>query len=273
MRDMVLYPCADVPAGVTALTGTVRPERASQPVVMDDVTSYRIDAECGEMRLSSGNMTRLMNRHPLPGVRTPIRDATIAWGDGTVTMGGTMQKLGVPVPFTSTATLAPTRSGDLRVHVISMRAAGLVPKGLVDALGLALSNIAQPANEGVFHIEGDDMIAPVLSMFPPPRFAGRITGVQVTRAGLAVQVGRKVPPPPGIPAGSYIRFRSLRLAFARLTMHDTDLTVVSTDGARPLAFSPGRYYAQLESGYTASLPEYGLAAHVRDFRELTPAPR
>lgn len=266
MRDVVLYPYDDVPTAVPSLTGQVVAEHPPKPVVMDDPASYRIKAEASEMRLTAEGMTRLMNRHILPGGRTPIRQMEVAFNEGTVSMSGTMVKLGTPVPFSATAKLEPTTSGDLRVHVTSMRAAGVLPKGLTDALGLQLDTLAQPANRGVFHIEGDDMIVPVASMFPPPRFVGRLASVRVTPQGMVAVLGKPATPAePPVQSASYIYFQGGTLSFAKLTMRDTDLVIVPEDASKPLAFSPTRYYAQLQAGRTEALPRFALAARVKSF--------
>jgi hypothetical protein len=270
MRDVVLYPYDDVPAAVASLVGRMVPDRPQTPIVMDDVTSYRIEAEFAEMRLTAAGMTRLMNRHILPGAHTPIRQVEVTFGDGVIGMSGTLMKLGAPVPFTASATLGPTGSGDLRVHITSMQAAGIIPKGLIDALGLQLDTLAQPANRGMFHIEGDDMIVPVISMFPPPRVAGRLASVRVTPQGLIAVVGaaaRLAPPP--VQAASYIYFQGGTVNFAKLTMHDTDLVILGDSNAGPLRFSPARYYAQLQAGRTEALPNFALAARVRNFGPAT----
>ena len=267
MREVVLYPYDDVAAAVAGLQGRVVQDQAPKPIVMDDLASYRIEVEQAQVRLSADDMTRLMDRHVLPSAKTPIKDVKVSFGENQITMSGTMVKLGLPVPFTATATLAPTPAGDLRVHIVSMKAAGVIPKGLIDALGLPLSVLAQPRDRGVFHIVGDDLIVPLASMFPPPRFAGRLTAVSVTPGGLAVTVGN-----PG-PAGavdaegkSFIHFRGGVLHFARLTMQDTDMLMVPQDAGAALSFSPAHYYEQLEGGYSKSLPDGALAAHVKNFR-------
>ena len=269
MHDVVLYPYDDVAAAITALDGQVRPERPPHPIVMDDVTSYWIDVDSASARLTADDMTHLMNHHVLPLAHTPIKEVTVHFGQNQISMAGTMVKLALPIPFTATATLAPTTNGDLRIHVVSMQAAGIIPKQLIDSLGLPLSTLAQPTNTNVFHIEGDDLIVPVLSMFPPPRIGGRVTAVHVSPAGLDIILGR--PPSQPASAPSAITFRGGTLVFAKLTMRDTDLTVISDNAAQRLAFSPAHYYAQLEAGETRSLPSFGLLARVRNFQLIQPA--
>ncbi len=100
-----------------------------------------------------------------------------------------MVKLGLPILFTATATLAPAGNGDLRIHVVSMQAVSIIPKQLIDSLGLLLFTLAQPTDINVFHIESDDLIVPVLSMFPPPRSGGHVTTVRVSSAGVEIVLG------------------------------------------------------------------------------------
>ena len=181
-------------------------------------------------------------------------------------MSGTMVKIGLPIPFTATATLAPTSNGDLRIHLVSIQAGGIIPKQLIDSLSLPLSTLAQPTDTSVFHIEGNDLIVPVLSMFPPPRFGGRVTAVHVSPVGVEIVLGH--PPARGARTDSVIAFRGGMLVFAKLTMHETDLTVMSDKAGQRLAFSPTHYYAQLEAGEIRSLPDFGLMARVRNFQAI-----
>lgn len=123
----------------------------------------------------------------------------------------------------------------------------------------------------MFRIEGDDLIVPVASMFPPPRFAGRLASVRVTPQGMVAVLGKPAAPAaPPVQAGSYIYFQGGTLSFAKLTMRDTDLVIVPEDSSKPLAFSPTRYYAQLQAGHTEALPHFALAARVKDFRASGP---
>lgn len=272
MRNLVLFPYGDVPAEVSELSGRVRPTRQGQPIFLDDVTSYAIAVDHASLRLTAGDVTILMNRHILPMGDSPIKHVDVTFNDGSIGMSGTMVKLGVPVPFTATAVLAPTGEGDMRVQMTAMRAGEVVPKSVMDALGMQMSNIAQPANRQAFHMEGDDMVVPLVSMFPPPLFTGRLTALRVTPAGLFGTIGgQEQADPPAIRSRSYLSMRGGTVMFAKLTMRDADMTMVPLDQSRDLGFSPVHYYAQMAGGETISEPDRGLVARVKDFRDLRPA--
>ncbi len=271
MRNLVMYPYPDVASDVTILHGTVQPQRGGQPIDLDDVTSYRIAVASAAMRLDAHDMTVLMDRHILPLGHGPIKHVEISFDEGALHMSGTMQKLGVDLPFTATATLSPTSDGEMRVHVTSMRAGDVVPKGVMDFLGMDLSSIAQPDNKSAFHLEGDDIIIPLAAMFPRPIFVGAIRSVRLTRDGLYATVGSsEVTPaePQRGEARSFLAMRGGTIAFARLTMHDADISMMPLDGKRELGFSPRQYYAQMLGGRVIPQPDRALVAYVADFRDL-----
>jgi hypothetical protein len=139
----------------------------------------------------------------------------------------------------------------------------------MDAVGLEMSKVAQPDNRRVFRIVRDTMIVPVSSMFPPPKFSGRLRSVRVTPQGMYSVIGNGSPDlPAGLGRQAYVHMRGGRVTFAHLTMSPTDLTMVAKGGAASLGFSPRNYYRQLVRGYTISQPDYGLLSRVADYRTL-----
>ncbi len=65
-------------------------------------------------------------------------------------------------------------------------------------------------------------------------------------------------------------YRGERLRFGKLTMSDTDLTLIDLDPQDPLDFYLAHYQNQLVAGYTKSTPNFGLRAYFRDYNKLTP---
>jgi len=269
MQGIVLFPFDNAPATVDRLSGTVIPTRAGRLVDMNDVTSYAVEVGNAQVRVPASKMTSLMNRYVLPAAGTSIRRVEISYGNGAIHLRGTLRKAGVPIGFRATALASATTAGEMRLQVVTMKAAGLIPKSLLDALGLTLAKVAQPDRPGVFRIVGDTMFVPVASMFPPPKLLGRLRSFQVTpQALVAVVEGGVTQPPPPQRSACFILFRGGRVHFAKLTMTDTDLTMLPKRPAQTLGFSPTNYYRQLVAGYTLSTPDFGLVSHVTDYREL-----
>ena len=268
MRNLVVFPYPDVAAEIASLDGTAKPTHEGHPIDLDDVASYSVTVASASMRLDAHDMTVLMNRHILPLGNSPIKHVDVTFANGELHMSGSMQKLGATVPFTATATVAPTQGGDMRVHITSMRAGDVVPKSMMDFLGLDLSNIAQPANQAAFHLEGDDMVVPLSAMFPPPIFAGPITSLRLTPDGLYTTVGRTAAASTRPQPHSILAMHCGTVVFGRLTMQDAEIAMVPLNPGRNLGFSPRDYYAQMQGGQVAPQPDQGLVAHVADFRDL-----
>lgn len=271
MRDAVIFPFDNAPATVRRMSGTAVPTRPGHPVDMDDPASYAVRVRRAEMVVPAATMEALMNQYILPSANTAIKRVSISFGDGVILMRGTMQKAGVPIGFTAQAVASPTPEGEMRLSVTRMKTAGIIPKGVMDALGLEISKVAQPHNQDVFHIVGDTMIVPVASMFPPPKFLGPLRAVRVTPQGMIATVGTGAgDAPPGVAAGPYILMRGGRVIFSRgrLVMAPTELTMVPKAREATLGFSPAHYYAQLLGGYSTNKPDGGLVGHVADYRAL-----
>ena len=269
MRNIIMFPYDNAPATVTRLSGTAVPTKPGELIDMDDVTSYAVRVRRAEMMMPAASMQALMSQYILPSADTAIKRVSISFGNGTIEMRGTMRKLGVPIGFTATAVASPSPQGEMRITVVKMKAAGFIPKSVMDALGLKMSKVAQPDNRRVFRIIGDTMIMPVSSMFPPPKFIGPLRSVRVTPKGMYSVIGSgSFDPPSGSRAEPYIHMRGGRVNFARLTMSPTDLTMVAKGRSTALGFSPRNYYRQLVAGYTISRPDYGLTGHVADYRSL-----
>src|SRR5471030_2565510 len=244
MRDVVLYPYRDAPSYVYLLLGTTAPTRPHRPVVLDDISSYGVEIEYGKVRLSAASLSVLMNRYILPASNGPLKHIDVTFGAGTMSMSGIMQKGKVRARFRATGVAQPTADGDMRIRITKMVAGGIVSKGLLDALGLKLSKVAEPHNTRVFRIVGDDLIVPLVSMFPPPRVSGRLRAVTVSPSGLVAIIGSRSAPVLPETYPSFIHFRGGLIKFARLTMQDVDLTVLPQRKGS-LGFSSANYYRQM----------------------------
>jgi hypothetical protein len=238
---------------------------------MDDVTSYSVEVGHAEVHVPPQTLAALMNRYLLPAARTDIHDVTLRMGDGAIELRGKLRKAGVDVGFKATAVASATPRGEIRLQVVKMTAAGFIPKSLLDALGLTMAKVGQPKVRSVFRIEGNTLYAPVASIFPPPKFNGRLKSVRITPQFLTAVLeggGAAGPPPPQGP-GPSMMFRGGRVQFGKLVMTDTDMTLLPKKPADTLGFSAAHYYRQLVAGYSVSKPDFGLVSYVVDYRDLT----
>jgi hypothetical protein len=63
-------------------------------------------------------------------------------------------------------------------------------------------------------------------------------------------------------------FQNNRLRFGKLTMDDTNLTLIDMDPADPMDFFLDHYKEQLVAGYTKIAPNFQLRVFMKDYDKL-----
>jgi hypothetical protein len=270
VRNGLFHVTDDVVLSVPRLDGWMIPKQG-QVVSLDRKNSFTLRIISGETRLKASDLTALMNEYLLPHAKTPIKNLIVTFDGDMVAMKGELHK-GVDVPFEGKGTVSIGDPSDIRVHFTQLKAAGVLHKGLLDALGIKLSKVAQPKKTNRFYIEGDDIILPIEALFPPPRISGTLTAVRIEGDSL-VQVfgdpGGALEDPP-VAANEYIYFHGGRIQFGKLTMDDVDLELLNEKPAPQLDFSLDHYYAQLVNGYSKLLPNGELVVYMPGYAMIAP---
>ena len=270
VRNGLFHVTNDVALSVPRLDGWMIP-KPGQVVSLDKTNSFTLRIISGETRLKASDLTALMNEYLLPHAKAPIRNLEVAFDGDMIAMKGQLHK-GVDVPFEGKGAVSIGDPSDIRVHFTQLKAAGILHKGLLDALGIKLSKVAQPKKTNRFHIDGDDIILPIEALFPPPRISGTLTAVRIEGDSLVQVFGdpdRELKDPP-VAANEYIYFRGGRMQFGKLTMDDVDLELLNEKPAPQLDFSLDHYYEQLVNGYSKSLPNGGLVAYMPGYAMIAP---
>jgi hypothetical protein len=250
---------------VTRLDAWMIP-KSGQIVVLDKKASFVLQIQSGETRLKAADLTALLNEYLMPHARAPIKNLAVTFDGNMMKVKGQLHK-GVDIPFEGKGAVSIVDDGDMRLRFTELKVAGLLKKGLLDALGIKLSSVAQPGKQSRFYMEGDDIILPIAALFPPPRIAGKLTAVRIEGDALVQIFGPadatlKEPPEP---AKNYIYFRGGRMRFGKLTMDDVDMELIDKDPSNDLDFSLDHYYQQLEAGYSKLTSAQGLVAYVVDY--------
>ena len=204
--------------------------RPGHTVSLDSKASFLLQINSGATYLKARDLTALLNDYLLPQAKTPLKNITVTFEGSEIVVKGELHKL-VDIPFQGKGAASVADGSDIRVHFTELKAAGIIKKGLLDLLGIKLSDIAQPQKQAAFRIEDDDLLLPITALFPPPRIAGKLTAVRIEGDGLVQIFGpaNAIIPPPPFPAKSYIYFRGGRMKFGKLTMDDVDLQLVDED--------------------------------------------
>lgn len=270
VRNGLFHVTNDVVLTVARLDGWMIP-KPGQTVSLDRKNSFTLRIESAETRMKGSDLTALMNEYLLPHARTPIKNLNVTFEAGTIAVKGEFHK-GIDVPFDGKGTVSVADPTDICVRFTQLKVAGVLRKGLLDALGIKLAKVAQPKKTNRFYIAGDDIMLPIGALFPPPRIAGALTAVRIEGDSLVQVLGpasaRTEDPP--VAANEYIYFRGGRMRFGKLTMNDVDLELLNAKPAPQFDFSLDHYYEQLVNGYSKSLPDRGLVVYMPGYAMIAP---
>jgi hypothetical protein len=271
MRNVLLHVADGAVLQVRALDGELV-SRSAQPPIFDDPQSYTLRMRAADLSIDAGSLTNLL-RASLAKQPSPLSDVTVRIEEGAIKASGKLHK-GVTVPFSMTASVAPTSDGLLRLHANKLKAAGVPVKGLLDLLGLDVGDLMKmPPSSGI-RADGDDLLLDTAALMPASRMEARVAAVTVAGNRLALKMtGRATPPNrpktlPLVSARNYLYFYGGSIRFGKLTMTDADMQLIDADPATPFDFSPAHYEAQLVAGYSRNTPRKGLQVYMPDYSRV-----
>jgi hypothetical protein len=245
-----------------------------RPPVFDDGRSYVLKASSGSMSMDMQSLSALMNRHVFNYDGAPLKDVKVeATSDGRLEQSGKLHK-GIDVPFSMKAAVSATPDGRLKLHMESMKAAGVPVKGLLAFFGLKLEDLADLEKRRGLAASDDDIMIAVGQVLPPPEINGRLTKVAVVGGRLLQTFGpadgdkQAALRPPDSRARNYIYFGGGVITFGKLTMSDADLQLIDADMKDAFDFFPAQYNKQLVAGYSKSTPAGGLKTYMPDYDDL-----
>jgi hypothetical protein len=271
MQNIVFHLDKGVELRVDTLSGHLVSVRAGKPPVFDDVGSYVVEVDSARVSMTPESLTSLLNNVVFADRSAPIRNLKVEIEGSELKQTGVLRK-GVDVPFTMRARIEAAPDGRVRLHPVSMKAAGFVPKRVLDFFGLDLQRLVKLQPESAVKIEGNDLLLDPERLLPPPRIRGKVTRAWIANGLVVQQFGPEKPVHPlALPDSrfpNYMYYRGGSLRFGKLTMTDTDLMLVDDDPRDPFDFSPSQYDEQLMAGYSKNTAAHGLITHMPDLNKL-----
>jgi len=251
---------------VRHLQGALVNTRIGAPPNFDDVHSYRLRIDAGEIAMTPASLTGLLNRQVFNYHGAPITDVAVSIENGQLKQTGTLHK-GVRVPFTLVGDVSVTDDGRIRVHPASVKAAGVPAGGLMKLLHLRLADLVTSNRPRGFETADNDLLLDPERLLPDPGISGHLTSVRLEHERLVQTFGRTPAGGTG-PATNYMHYQGNVLRFGRLTMRDTDLRLIDQDPRDPFDFSPTDYVKQLVAGYSKNSPDGSLRVYMPDLDKL-----
>jgi hypothetical protein len=270
MRNVRLHPAPGVVLDVARLKGRLVANKGSLPV-FDDQQSFHIDVDGASLSLDAASVTALVN-HVFAYDGSPLSDLKVEFKAGRIVQRGKLRK-GIPIPFTVDADVAASE-GDVRLHPVKVRAAGIPSTKVMDLFGIELDDLIRVrADRGITIRENDLFLAPS-RMLSTPEVRGPVSAARVDGDRLWLVLGKadRLEPRDTKTArseGNFIWFHGGRIRFGRLTMHDADLRLIDADPRDPFDFDAALYTQQLVAGYSRNTPSGALRTYMPDHDDLS----
>ena len=255
---------------VRHIQGALIPLRPGLPPIFDDVGSYSLRIDAGEVAMTPASLTSLLNNRTFNYKGAPISDVTVTIEDGRVKQKGTLHK-GVAVPFTIVADISATRDGRIRLHPQSVKTGGMPIGGLMNLLHLELDDLVSSNRARGFEAQDDDFLLLPDRLLPDPKISGRLTRIRVDGDRIVETFGSSPPAHATGEGRNYMHYRGNVLRFGRLTMNDTDMRLIDADPSDPFDFSPKEYVRHLVAGYSKNTADGRLRVYMPDYDEASRA--
>ena len=268
MRNVIYHFNDRVAVQIRRLHGELIPEKGEIPV-FEDKNSYILEIDSGEIAISPDSLANVMNSYVFARSDAPVKNVTIRIeSSNRLKIKGKLHSKG-DIPFETEGRVNSTPDGKIRLHAEKVRALHLPIKGLMDLLGIEVSDLIKTGKVHGVVAEQDDLILDPETLLPPPHISGQISAVRVEKDNLVQIFGAsQVNMPLQVAAANYMFYRGNQLRFGKLTMTDTDLVLIDMDPADPFDFYLDHYSEQLVAGYTKETPSFGLRVFMRDYNKL-----
>ena len=268
MRNILYHFTDHVAVHIFSLQGKLVPAKQNGIPVFDDNRSFILAIRSAEIAISASALANVLNQHVFASPDAPIKNIALSIDGNMLKITGRLHSKG-DIPFEAEGTLSLTAQGEILIHTQKIKAAHLPVKGLMDLLGLEVSDLINTQKVRGVRAEKDDLVLSPEQILPPPQIQGRVTGVKLNGDEIIQTIGG-VTEGKGLQqqSGNYMAYRGAQLRFGKLTMSDTDMMLIDMDPQDPFDFYLDHYKEQLVAGYTKITPEFGLRVYMRDFDKL-----
>ena len=267
MRNVMFHLTDDAVAHVESLSGEMYPTGKNEMPVFDDKTSFEVHVANGRISITPEAMASIMNTQVFAGSDSPFKDISISIDKDRLRIKGRLRPKG-DLPFETSAILTATSDGRIRVSTEKLKALHVPVKGMMDKLGIELASLVSTSKIPGMVTDKNDVLMDLGVLLPAPHIKGKVSGVLIGNNSIVTIFGDGGKPASANDPVSYMSFQGSSVQLGKLTMENTDLTVVNLDSDEPLDWSQDHYRDQLVAGYSKITPNFGLRAHAKNFSKI-----
>jgi hypothetical protein len=268
MRNVMYHFTDNIAVHIRRLHGELIPKKGDIPV-FDDKESFTLKIASAEIAISPSFLANVLNSYVFAKRDAPVKDVSIRIESGDrLKIKGKLHSKG-DIAFETEGRLSTTPDGKIRLHAEKVKALHLPVKGLMDLLGIEISDLIKTGKVHGVTAEKDDLILDPQTLLPPPHIAGQVSSVRLERDNLVQVFGTsETSMPVQFAATNYMYYRGNQLRFGKLTMTGTDMALIDMNPQDPFDFYLDHYKEQLVAGYTKETPSFGLRVFMRDFNKI-----
>ena len=267
MRNVMFHLTDEAAAHVESLSGEMYPTGKNEMPVFDDKTSFEVHVADGRISITPQAMASILNTQVFAGSDSPFKDISISIDKDRLRIKGRLRPKG-DLPFETTAILTATSDGRIRVSTEKLKALHVPVKGMMDRLGIDLASLVSTSKIPGMVTDKNDVLMDLGVLLPAPHIKGKVSAVLIGDNSIVTIFGDGGKPASANDPVSYMSFQGSPVRLGKLTMENTDLTVVNMDSDEPLEWSQDHYRDQLVAGYSKITPNFGLRAHAKNFSKL-----
>jgi len=255
----------DMGFDVDRLSALLIPTDDSQPVILDDPSSFVFKPLHGSVVMPPSALTALFNQYLTDYPGTQLRALKVsATDDGQMHVTGDTQKVpGLWLPFEM---IGPVKlvAGHLFVYQPEkVKIAGLPTKGLLDAINLQLSKLVQIDTEGA-QLQGDNIVLDLNHALPPPAQVVHVKTMRIDQMGLHLDFTSPFDPDwptPILDTDSYVMLNGGDIKTFRTLVTNARMQLVAENGGK-LDTSLYSYREQIVGGHFGSTTSGELVAYL-----------
>ncbi|HZS54112.1 MAG TPA: hypothetical protein VFA65_06895 [Bryobacteraceae bacterium] len=267
MHNVLYHFTEGIAVHIQILQGELVPANGNAIPVFDDKNSFTLRIAQAEIAITSASLANVLNSYVFAQRDAPIKNVSIHVENEELKVKGKLHSKG-DISFELDGTVAVTGDGKIRIHPRTIKALHVPVKGLMDLFGIEVAGLIKGEKVPGVQAQGDDLILDPQRTLPPPHIEGKVAQVRLKGQEIVQIFGTPSEADIGAIHENYMQYRGNRLRFGKLTMDDTDLTLLDMNPQDPFDFYLDHYKEQLVAGYTKTTPSFGLRVYMRDYNKL-----
>jgi hypothetical protein len=267
MANVLFRYSPELTVNIVRLRGSLLPSQGHAVVSFNDAASFFVATDAAEMRMSTAQLSALMNSWLLASPKAQLREVRIAAEGERLLIRGTMKK-GLHVPFSSTASVGISNDNRIRIAVEKVKAADVPVKGLMDAMGMSLDDLISQKGLRGLSVDKDAFLIDPQTAFPPPQIKAKISGVKIVGQGLVLTFGQGAPKLEPRTWKNYMYMHGGTMQYGREQMFDSDLAMIDSTPGDPFEFYLNNYWCQVVAGSIKAQPDKAMRLYVPDWSKM-----